>query len=66
MLKHDLSAGLFVPVELLIAGGEDGKGCSVSYVVPSTLMLVADNPPLLAAARVLDAKMDALISGATA
>ena len=61
MLRHDITAGLFAPVELLIA--DDGAGgSSVTYVQPSSLMVVEANPPLLAAARELDAKLAALVS----
>lgn len=65
MIRQDSAAGLFVPVELLVTENEDGKGTSVSYVRPSSLIVVEDNPPLLAAARALDEKVDALIDRAT-
>ena len=59
MLRHDLTAGLFAPVELiLIAEGDDR--CSLTYVRPSSLMVVETNDALLAAARQLDAKLEAL------
>jgi uncharacterized protein (DUF302 family) len=64
MLRHDVTAGLFAPVELLIVG-EGAGGSSVTYVQPSSLMVVAANPPLLAAARELDAKLAALIASIT-
>ena len=61
MLRHDVTAGLFAPVELLVT--DDGAGgSSVTYVQPSSLMVVEANPPLLAAARELDAKLAALVS----
>jgi hypothetical protein len=59
MLRDDLTAGLFAPVE-----GDDGNGCTMVYVLPSSVMTAA-NPSLLPAARQLDRKLDALISGAT-
>lgn len=66
MLRHDVTAGLFAPVELLIVGGSPGQsGSSVTYVQPSSLMVVEENPPLLAAARELDAKLAALVSAIT-
>jgi uncharacterized protein (DUF302 family) len=58
MLRHDVTAGLFAPVELLIV--DEGAGSSLTYVQPSSLMVVEDNPSLLAAARALDAKLEAL------
>jgi hypothetical protein len=61
MLRHDLTAGLFAPVELLLVE-EDNSRSSLIYVQPSSLMVVEANPPLLAAARELDAKLAALAS----
>jgi uncharacterized protein (DUF302 family) len=65
MIRHDITAGLFAPVELLATENEDGKGTTVTYVRPSSLMAIEDNPPLLAAATALDEKYDALIVRAT-
>jgi uncharacterized protein (DUF302 family) len=65
MLRHDVIAGLFAPVELLLT--EEPNGASaLTYVVPSSLMVVEPNRPLLAAARQLDAKLAAFASKATA
>ena len=61
MLRHDLTAGLFAPVELLLVE-EDNNRSSLIYVQPSSFMVVETNPPLLAAARELDAKLAALAS----
>jgi uncharacterized protein (DUF302 family) len=61
MLRRDLTAGLFAPVELLLVE-EDNSRSSLIYVQPSSLMVVETNPPLLAAARELDAKLAALAS----
>src|SRR5262249_49203519 len=59
MLRHDETAGLFAPVEvLLVDDGDDGS--SLTYVKPSTLMVVEDNPKLLGAATELDTKLAAL------
>lgn len=63
MLRHDLTAGLFAPVELLILD-EDG-GSSLTYVKPSSLMVVEPNPPLQSAAEALDAKLAALAAKVT-
>jgi uncharacterized protein (DUF302 family) len=65
MIRHDITAGLFAPVEILVTEAEDGQGATVTYVRPSSLMVIEDNPPLLAAATALDAKFDALIAHAT-
>jgi uncharacterized protein (DUF302 family) len=59
MLRHDVSAGLFAPVELLITD-EGGNRSSLTYVRPSSLMVVEPNPELLSAAEKLDAKLAAL------
>ncbi len=62
MIRHDITAGLFAPVEILITEAESGGGATIAYVRPSSLMVVTDNPPLLNAAKVLDEKLDALIA----
>ena len=65
MLRHDVTAGLFAPVELLIAEEADDRS-SLTYVVPSSLMVVEKNEPLRAAAVQLDAKLAALAAKVTA
>jgi hypothetical protein len=61
MLRHDVTAGLFVPVELLLADeGEDRS--SLTYVTPSSLMVTGNNPELLDAAQELDAKLAAKVT----
>jgi len=64
MLRHDYTAGLFVPPDLLLAESDDGAGCNITYVLPSSLIVVEANPPLLSAALALDAKVEALVSTA--
>jgi uncharacterized protein (DUF302 family) len=59
MLRHDLTAALFAPVELLILEEDDNRS-SLTYIRPSSLMVIEDNPPLRAAALVLDEKLAAL------
>lgn len=63
MLRHDVTAGLFVPVELVIL--DEGDGSSLTYVKPSSLMVVEPNPELLTAAESLDAKLAALAAKVT-
>jgi uncharacterized protein (DUF302 family) len=70
MLEHDLNAGLFVPVELLIAEDEDGKegeGCRVLYMLPSGLVAGYEgaSKELVDAARKLDAKLEILVQDIT-
>ena len=65
MLRHDVTAGLFAPVEVLLTD-EGGGHSSLIYVKPSSLMVVEHNPELLSAARELDAKLAALAEKVTA
>lgn len=46
MLRHDLSAGLFVPVECLMLAERDG-GASITYLQPSSLIALGGSPELL-------------------
>jgi uncharacterized protein (DUF302 family) len=64
MLRHDVTAGLFAPVELLITD-EGNDHSALTYVVPSSLMVVEPNEPLETAALELDAKLAALASKVT-
>lgn len=64
MLRHDLTAGLFAPVELIVIE-EDQDRSSLTYVRPSSLMVVETNEPLLAAAKELDTKLRALAAKVT-
>ena len=65
MIRHDITAGLFVPVELLLVGNESGDGSTVMYDLPSSLMAIERNPALRDAARVLDRKLQTLVSRVT-
>jgi hypothetical protein len=65
MLRHDLSAGLFVPVELLLMEQADGRGSVIVYVRPSSLISVGEDAGLRAAAEALDLKVEALVTHAT-
>jgi Domain of unknown function DUF302. len=64
MLRHDLTAGLFAPVELILVEGDNNQ-CSLTYVKPSSLMVVEKNDALLDAAKNLDAKLEALAAKVT-
>jgi uncharacterized protein (DUF302 family) len=64
MLRHDVTAGLFAPVELPIVDEGEGRS-SLTYVKPSSLMVVEPNPELLNAAKELDAKLASLAATAT-
>jgi uncharacterized protein (DUF302 family) len=65
MLRHDVTAGLFAPVEVLLVDEADGHS-SLTYVKPSSLMVVEDNAELQSAAKELDAKLAALAAKVTA
>ena len=65
MIKHDVTAGLFAPVEMLITEAEDGVGTTLTYLLPSSLMVIEDNPPLRTAAEALDKKVAALVERVT-
>jgi uncharacterized protein (DUF302 family) len=60
MLREEISAALFAPVELLLT--DNGTGATIQYVQPSSLIVINDNPPLLKAAQALDEKLSTLIS----
>jgi uncharacterized protein (DUF302 family) len=64
MLRHDLTAGLFAPVELILVEEHDGH-CSLTYLRPSSLMVVEKNDALLDAAKQLDSKLQALATKVT-
>jgi uncharacterized protein (DUF302 family) len=64
MLRHDVTAGLLAPVELLLVDEGEGRS-SLTYVKPSSLMVVENNPELLTAAEELDAKLAALATKVT-
>jgi uncharacterized protein (DUF302 family) len=64
MLRHDVTAGLFAPVEMLLVDEGEGRS-SLTYVTPSSLMVVEPNPELRSAAEELDAKLAALATKVT-
>jgi uncharacterized protein (DUF302 family) len=64
MLRHDVTTGLFAPVELLLTDEGEGRS-SLTYVKPSSLIVVEPNPELLSAAEELDAKLAALAEKVT-
>ena len=61
MLKHDLTAGLSVPVELLVLERKEG-GVDVIYQLPSALIAgLSRDEELLSAVAELDRKFEKLI-----
>jgi hypothetical protein len=65
MIRHDVEAALFAPVELLLRESDVGGGSAIVYDLPSSLMVIRENPPLLEAATALDRKLDALVRRVT-
>lgn len=65
LIRHDATAGLFAPVEILVTEKDVGPGTTLTYVRPSSLMVIEDNPPLREAAKGLDDKLDALVARAS-
>jgi len=64
MIRHDVTAGLFAPVEFILME-EEGSRSSVVYDLPSSLIVIKDHPALLDAALVLDHKLEVLVRRAT-
>ncbi len=64
MIKYDMTAGLFAPVEMLITEAGNGRGVTLTYLLPSSLVVIEDNPPLRAAEEALDKKVAALVERA--
>jgi uncharacterized protein (DUF302 family) len=61
MMRHDPTAGLFAPVEILVLA-EDGGGCSVVWLLPSSVIAPDGTGELASAAQALDGKLEALVS----
>jgi uncharacterized protein (DUF302 family) len=62
MLKRDLSAGLFVPVEILVMEKEKNGGTVVIYTLPSCLIAGLNrDEELVNAVGALDEKLEALV-----
>jgi uncharacterized protein (DUF302 family) len=69
MLRHDIGAGLNVPLRVMIYEDPRSGSTRFAYDLPSSLMARLGNEPLLAAARRLDEKLTALaelVTGARA
>jgi uncharacterized protein (DUF302 family) len=65
MLRHDIGAGLNVPVRVYIYRDEVNGTTRFEYDEPSTLMSGLDNKDVTAAAEKLDAKLTALAEQVT-
>ena len=65
MLKHDIAAGLNVPVRLMIYEEPATRTTRLAYDLPSSLMNGLQNEKVASAAKKLDAKLIALAIQAT-
>ena len=65
MLKHDIGAGLNVPVRAMIYEDPNSGACRFAYDLPSSLMARLGDENLLAAARRLDDKLTTLAETVT-
>jgi uncharacterized protein (DUF302 family) len=65
MLKHDIAAGLNVPVRLMIYEDVASRTTRLAYDLPSSLMSGLKNRKVTPAAKKLDAKLIALAIHAT-
>jgi uncharacterized protein (DUF302 family) len=62
MLKRELTAGLSVPVEILVMEKEKNVGTEVAYNLPSSLIAGFNkDEELLAAVKILDGKLEGLV-----
>jgi len=67
MLQHDMGAGLYVPVEILLLEDLNGKGTSVVYQLPSGLIAEGrGDEKLMSAAEKLDGKLEKLVENIVA
>jgi uncharacterized protein (DUF302 family) len=62
MLKRELTAGLFVPVEILVMEKEKNGGTEVIYTLPSCLIAgLNKDEELVKAVKALDGKLEVLV-----
>ncbi len=61
MMRHDVSAGLFAPVEILLVSTESGT--TIHWLQPSSAIAIRGDETLKKAAEALDSKLHALIHG---
>jgi uncharacterized protein (DUF302 family) len=64
LIRHDLTAGLFAPLEILVTEHEGPQGTNVTYILPSSLILIEENAALRAVAESLDERLSSLVASA--
>ncbi|KAF8351515.1 hypothetical protein F5887DRAFT_862962, partial [Amanita rubescens] len=62
IVKHDVRAALNIPLRLLIVENPEGPSTSIIYQLPSSVMVLADDPELRDAAEALDLKLENLLT----
>jgi uncharacterized protein (DUF302 family) len=63
MTQHDIRAGLYAPLRVLLYENDEGKTC-VEYDKPSSLFGQFGNAKVTAAATMLDRKLEQLVAKA--
>jgi uncharacterized protein (DUF302 family) len=64
MTRHDLGAGLYAPLRVLISETEAGRTC-LEYDLPSSLFRRLGDDRITQVARTLDRKLEALVTAVT-
>ena len=65
MTRHNLAAGLYAPLRLLLYENDHGKAC-LEYDRPSSLLGQFNDQRIAAVAAALDQKMEKLVAQAVA
>jgi len=62
IVKHDTRAALNIPLRLLIVEDPEGRKTRIMYHLPSSVMVLVDDPNIRGAARALDLKLENLLT----
>ncbi|KAF8741111.1 hypothetical protein AX14_005714 [Amanita brunnescens Koide BX004] len=62
IVKHDVRAALNIPPRLLIVEDPERHKTSIIYQLPSSVMVLVDDPNLRGAAKALDLKLENLLT----
>jgi uncharacterized protein (DUF302 family) len=62
ILQHDILAALHIPPRILVSEKRDHSGTRIMYILPSSVMVLCDNPALTDVVKVLDSKLEKLIA----
>ncbi|KAF8655263.1 hypothetical protein AX16_003164 [Volvariella volvacea WC 439] len=61
IMRHDLRAALHIPPRLLVREKEDRSGTEITYQLPSSVMILDNDPNIEAATKALDEKLARLV-----